>query len=62
MIIHYHYQKNTKKSKNEETSKAFEENKRESYIKELNQKVDPIERCFLYREIDLKKTAIIIKK
>jgi hypothetical protein len=36
MIIHYHYQKNTKKSKNEETSKAFEENKRESYIKELN--------------------------
>lgn len=56
------FSKNYKKVKNEETSKLFEENIRQSLIKELNWNVAPIERHFFYREISFNHTTIIIKK
>jgi hypothetical protein len=56
------FSKNYRKAKNEETSKIFEENIRQSLIKELNWKVAPIERHFFYREIFFNNKAIIIKK
>jgi cell division septum initiation protein DivIVA len=56
------FSKNYKKVKNEETSKIFEDNIRQSLIKELNWEVAPIERHFFYREIFFNHTARIIKK